>query len=58
MKKKVNQLRIGVLLSYVNLGLGNLIPIFYTPIMLSLLGQSEYGLYKLASSFTDRKSVV
>ena len=43
MKKKVNQLRIGVLLSYVNLGLGNLIPIFYTPIMLSLLGQSEYG---------------
>ena len=53
MKKKVNQLRIGIILNYVNLGLGNLIPIFYTPIMLSLLGQSEYGLYKLASSFTS-----
>ena len=58
MKKKVNQLRIGVLLSYVNLGLGNLIPIFYTPIMLSLLGQSEYGLYKLASSFTSYLTLI
>ncbi len=55
---KKNQLRIGVFLSYVNLGLGNLIPIFYTPIMLSLLGQSEYGLYKLASSVTSYLSLV
>lgn len=30
--------------------IGNLIPLVYTPIMLQLLGQSEYGLYKLASS--------
>ena len=46
------QLRIGVILNYVNIGLGNLIPIFYTPIMLSLLGQSEYGLYKLSANIT------
>lgn len=58
MKKKVNQLRIGIILNYVNLGLGNLIPIFYTPIMLSLLGQSEYGLYKLASSFTSYLTLI
>lgn len=46
------QLRIGVILNYVNIGLGNLIPIFYTPVMLSLLGQSEYGLYKLSANIT------
>lgn len=58
MKQKVNQLRIGIILNYINLGLGNLIPVFYTPIMLSLLGQSEYGLYKLASSFTSYLTLI
>lgn len=58
MKQKVNQLRIGIILNYLNLILGNLIPIFYTPIMLSLLGQSEYGLYKLASSFTSYLTLI
>lgn len=38
--------------------LGNLIPIFYTPVMLTLLGQSEYGLYKLASSVTSYLSLI
>lgn len=58
MKQQKNQLKIGIVLSYVNMGLGNLIPIFYTPIMLSLLGQSEYGLYKLASSVTSYLSLI
>lgn len=58
MKQKVNQLRIGIILNYLNLILGNLIPIFYTPVMLSLLGQSEYGLYKLASSFTSYLTLI
>ena len=51
------QLRIGVILNYLNIGLGNLIPIFYTPIMLSLLGQSEYGLYKLSANITGYLSL-
>lgn len=38
--------------------IGNLIPIFYTPIMLELLGQSEYGLYKLSSSVTSYLSLI
>ena len=50
MKREKNQLKIGIVLNYVNMVLGNLIPIFYTPIMLSLLGQSEYGVYSLSSS--------
>ena len=45
-----NELKAGVILSYVNLLIGNLIPFFYTPVMLELLGQSEYGLYGIANS--------
>lgn len=58
MAQEKSQLKIGIMLSYVNMIVGNLIPIFYTPIMLSLLGQSEYGLYKLASSVTSYLSLI
>ena len=58
MKEEKSQLKIGIALNYVNMILGNLIPIFYTPIMLSLLGQSEYGLYKLAGSVTSYLSLI
>lgn len=58
MKRNVNQLKAGVILNYVNLFCGNLIPIFYTPVMLKLLGQQEYGLYKLSSSVTSYLSLL
>lgn len=58
MEERKKQIKIGIILNYVNMILGNLIPIFYTPIMLSLLGQSEYGLYKLSSSVTSYLSLV
>lgn len=58
MKEEKSQLKIGIVLNYLNMGLGNLIPIFYTPIMLALLGQSEYGLYKLSSSVTSYLSLI
>lgn len=47
---KTNQLKMGAILSYLSLFLGNIISILYTPIMLRLLGQGEYGLYTLANS--------
>ncbi|HQE50262.1 MAG TPA: oligosaccharide flippase family protein, partial [Fervidobacterium sp.] len=47
---KVNQLKAGVILSYSSMILGYVIAIVYTPIMLRLLGQSEYGLYNLVAS--------
>lgn len=50
MKKQINQLRSGVYLSYINLLLGSLIPMFYTPVMLKILGEAEHGLYSLANS--------
>lgn len=47
---KFNQLKAGAILSYTSMGLGYLVSIIYTPIMLRLLGQSEYGLYNLVAS--------
>ena len=47
---KINQLKAGVLLSYISMGASTIISIIYTPIMLRLLGQSEYGLYQLVFS--------
>ncbi len=47
---KANQLKWGALLSYFQMGLGILISLLYTPVMLRLLGQSEYGLYNTVAS--------
>jgi O-antigen/teichoic acid export membrane protein len=47
---KVNQLKVGSLLSYLLLGLSNLVGLLYTPYMLRMMGQSEYGLYSLVAS--------
>ncbi|EOD00108.1 lipopolysaccharide biosynthesis protein [Caldisalinibacter kiritimatiensis] len=47
---KINQLKAGAALSYISMALGYIISIIYTPIMLRLLGQSEYGLYNLVVS--------
>lgn len=40
----------GAFLAYLGLFTNSTISIFYTPVMLNLLGQSEYGLYSLANS--------
>lgn len=45
-----SQLKIGALLSYVVLGLQNLVGLAYTPFMLRMMGKSEYGLYSIAAS--------
>ncbi|MBV5329569.1 MAG: oligosaccharide flippase family protein [Chlorobium sp.] len=45
-----NQLKAGVVLSYVSIGLNSIIGLIYTPVMLRYMGQSEYGLYSLGAS--------
>ena len=47
---KLNQLKVGVILTYIGMVIQNLISIIYTPIMLRILGQNEYGLFSLVSS--------
>ena len=53
MHRKVNQLKMGTILSYMTIAIQNLIAIIYTPVMLRLLGQNEYGLYQLGYSTTS-----
>lgn len=47
---KFNQIKTGAVLSYVILALNIVVGLIYTPFMLKHMGQSEYGLYSLASS--------
>lgn len=47
---KISQKKSGVILSYISYGVYMLSAFLYTPIMLRLLGQSEYGLYQLVNS--------
>ncbi|MBQ9082389.1 MAG: oligosaccharide flippase family protein [Clostridia bacterium] len=47
---KQNQLKAGAIISYINLLIGSILPFIYTPIMLRMLGQAEYGLYGIAGS--------
>ncbi|MDD5889715.1 MAG: hypothetical protein PUC69_03775 [Ruminococcus sp.] len=56
--RNMNQVRMGAILSYLNMAIGSLIPMFYTPIMLQLMGQSEFGLYRLSSSVTSYLSLI
>lgn len=46
----MNQLKAGAALNYVSICLNMVVGLIYTPYMLRMLGQSEYGLYSLAAS--------
>lgn len=46
----MNQIKAGVVLNYVIMGLHALVGLLYTPYMLRMMGQSEYGLYSLVTS--------
>jgi len=46
----MNQRKLGVMVAYITQGIHILSTLLYTPIMLRLLGRSEYGLYQLVGS--------
>lgn len=48
-----NQLKSGVLISYATMLISNIIPMVYTPIMLRLLGQAEYGIWGISNSISN-----
>ena len=54
----MNQKKAGVLLSYGQTVLSTVISLLYTPVMLRLLGQSEYGLYTLVNGFISNLSLM
>ena len=52
------QIKIGAILTFVSLFIGNAISLVYTPFMLKTLGQVEYGLYGLANSIVGYLTVL
>lgn len=46
----VNELKAGAILSYVGIAVNNIVGLVYTPYILRMLGQTEYGLYSLVAS--------
>lgn len=53
-----NQLKMGAILSYINILAGLIVGLGYTPVMIRLLGQSEFGLYSLIGSLVAYLSVL
>ncbi|MBR5289043.1 MAG: oligosaccharide flippase family protein [Clostridia bacterium] len=54
----MDQKKAGVLLSYGQTVLSTLISLVYTPVMLRLLGTSEYGLYTLVNGFISNLALL
>lgn len=54
----LNQKKAGVVLQYGQMSLGVLISFIYTPIMLRILGQTEYGIYNFANSIISYLSLL
>ena len=47
---KNNQIKIGALLSYVQIFISIAVGLVYTPVLIKYLGQNEYGLYNTVAS--------
>lgn len=48
--RNINQIKAGSLVSYLSIGIGIVTGLLYTPWMVRQIGQSNYGLYTLATS--------
>ena len=53
-----NQRKAGVILQYLQMAFSILINLIYTPIMLRILGKTEYGIYSLSSSIIAYLSLI
>ena len=58
MKNDSVQIKLGSIISYLQMAVGIIIGIVYTPIMIRILGQGEYGLYSMASSTISMLSIL
>ena len=57
-QKMISERKAGVLISYAGQAVKIMVGLFYTPVMLRLLGQSEYGLYQLVYSVVSYLSLL
>ena len=54
----MNERKIGILISYINIVLHAVIGFIYVPLLLHYIGKSEYGLYQLIGSFIAYFSIM
>lgn len=54
----MNQLKAGVTLNYMVLVLNTIVSLLYTPYMLRMMGQREYGLYSLVASIISYLTIL
>jgi len=54
----LSQLKKAALLSYINIGISNVVGIFMTPFIIKMLGDSEYGLFALIGAFVGYLSIL
>ena len=54
----VSQRRAGVILGYANIIVKNLVNLVYTPMLLSFVGQADYGVYQSSNSFVFSLSLL
>lgn len=55
---RANQVKMGAILSYLQLGLFVLVSLVYTPLLINILGENEYGLYQTVSSTIAMLSIL
>ena len=55
---RINQRKIGAILSYIVIGLNMIVGIIYTPFLIRKLGQSEYGLFSIVQSVISYLTVM
>lgn len=54
----MKQIKTGAILSYVNIILKNLVNIFYTPLLIHLAGQNNFGIYQLTAQTIATLSIL
>lgn len=54
----MKQIKTGAVLSYVNIILKNLVNIFYTPLLIHLAGQNNFGIYQLTAQTIATLSIL
>lgn len=55
--KNDRQLKLGAALSYASMIIGYVVQIAYTPLMIRIIGQAQYGVYNLTNSIVSYLSL-
>lgn len=54
----INQRKAGAILGYINLAVKSLVNLVYTPLLLSFVGQGDYGVFQTSNSFVFSLSLL